>query len=262
MEHVYCDGKLVIEKNNFIMVRPEGKVTIGADGAGTNNFAGYIHSLRISPTSMPEAEVKQQYQATKMAARPSLGDDDFEEIDPDSKFTLSPDMRKVYEKTSPFVLSAQTETFNDSPLDNGGEVFIDVEGDFVAMVTVDDMEGLTEHNVKGFNECGLLVKVGDTYYQLGAFPLYNCGNMLTQLSKACRPQYPNYKGYAFDRYMHFERRGNQLYARTSTDGKTWENMPGSPITVSADKLSVGVYQTTYSTNTSWARLCDCIIYTK
>lgn len=262
MEHVYCDGKPVIEKNNFIMVRPEGKVTIGADGAGTNNFSGYIHSIRISPTSMSEAEIKQQYEATKIAARPSLGDDDFEEIDPDSKFTLSPDMRIAFEKTAPFVLSAQTETFNDSPLDNGGETFIDVEGDFVAMVTVDDMEGLTEHNVKGFNECGLLVKAGDTYYQLGAFPLYNCGNMLTQLSKAGRPQYPNYKGYAFDRYMHFERRGNQLYARTSPDGKTWENMPGSPITVSADKLSVGVYQTTYSTNTSWAKLRDCIIYTK
>ena len=211
---------------------------------------------------MSEAEIKQQYEATKIAARPSLGDDDFEEIDPDSKFTLSPDMRIAFEKTAPFVLSAQTETFNDSPLDNGGEAFIDVEGDFVAMVTVDDMEGLTEHNVKGFNECGLLVKADDTYYQLGAFPLYNCGNMLTQLSKVGRPQYPNYKGYAFDRYMHFERRGNQLYARTSPDGKTWENMPGSPITVSADKLTVGVYQTTYSTNTSWAKLRDCIIYTK
>ena len=262
MERVYCDGKLVIAKNNFIMVRPEGNVTIGADGAGTNNFSGYIHSLTISPTSVSEEDILNMYESTKAASMPSLGDDDFEEIDPDSKFVLSPDMRIGFEKTEPFVLSAQTEAFNDSPLENGGEAYMDVEGDFVAMVTVDDMEGLSGHSVKGFNECGLLLKAGGTYYQLGAFPLYNCGNMLTMLSSAGRPQYPNYKGYSFDRYMHFERRGNLLYARTSPDGKTWENMPGSPITLSEAIISVGAYQTTYSTNKSWAKLRDFTIYTK
>ena len=86
--------------------------------------------------------------------------------------------------------------------------------------------------------------------------------MLTMLSSAGRPQYPNYKGYSFDRYMHFERRGNLLYARTSPDGKTWENMPGSPITLSETIISVGAYQTTYSTNKSWAKLRDFTIYTK
>ena len=41
------------------------------------------------------------------------------------------------------------------------------------MVRVSDMEGLQDHSVKGYNEGGLLIANGDTYYQLGAFPLYN-----------------------------------------------------------------------------------------
>ena len=260
MERVYCDGKLVIAKNNFIMVRPEGNVTIGADGAGTNNFSGYIHSLTISPTSVSEEDILNMYESTKAASTPSLGDDDFEEIDPDSKFVLSPDMRIGFEKTEPFVLSAQTEAFNDSPLENGGEAYMDVEGDFVAMVTVDDMEGLSGHSVKGFNECGLLLKAGGTYYQLGAFPLYNCGNMFTILSPQGRPQFPNYTGYDFHRHLQIERRGNKIFARTSVDGKSWENMPGSPVEVSQSKVGIGVYQSTYSQNYSWIRLKDFVIY--
>ena len=262
MERVYRNGELVHEQNNFIMVRPEGKITIGADGAGTNNYSGYIHSLTISPASMSESEIKDYYEKTKTANRPSLGDDDFEEIDPDSKFTLSPDMKAVFEKKEAFTLSAKTESFNDAPLANGGESYMELSGDFVVMATVDDMEGLSQRSVKGFNECGILIEADGTYYQLGAFPLYNCGNMLTRLSPRGRPQYPNYKGYDFDRYMHFERRGDQLFARTSADGKTWSNMPGSPITVRAEKLKVGAYQTTYSQNFSWAKMSNYVIYTK
>jgi hypothetical protein len=101
---------------------------------------------------------------------------------------------------------------------------------------------------------------GDSYYQLGAFPLYNCGNMLTILSPAGRPQFPNYKGYDFDLLLQFERRGNQLFARTSRDGQKWQNMPGSPIELTAPTVGVGLYQTTYSDNHSWAELTDFIIY--
>ena len=128
--------------------------------------------------------------------------------------------------------------------------------------TVTDMEGLKRRNVTGFNEGGILIKDHNTYYQLGAFPLYNCGNMLTILSRRGRPQYPNYKGYDFDPYMQFERRGNQLFARSSKDGKSWNNMPGSPIEVNSPTLSIGAFQTTYSENFSWVKLNDYIIYEK
>ena len=261
MERIYCNGHLVTEKNNFLMVRPEGKIIIGADGDKTNNFVGYIHSLSISPASMTEEEVKRIYEFTNKANTPSLGDDDFEEADPDSKFTLSPSMTSVLSKQEAFRLSATTATFNDSPFANGAVVYKELSSDFVVMADIADMEGLQQHNVKGFNEGGIIIEDNGTFYQLGAFPLYNCGNMFTVLSGRGRPQYPNYKGYDFDRTLQFERRGNQLFARTSGDGgKTWSNMPGSPVTVTGKTLKIGAYQTTYSDTPSWVSLKDYVIY--
>ncbi len=261
MEKVYLNGQLVKEKNNFLMIRPEGNIVIGADGQGTNNFMGYLYALSIVPVAMPEDRVRQAYEQSKYSNTPSLGDDDFEEIDPDSKFTLSPDMKPTFEKKEEFNLSATSANFNNDPLKNGGELYKEVEGDFVVMTTIADMEGLKEHNVRGYNEGGILIADGNgTFYQLGAFPLYNCGNMFTVLSRQGRPQFPNYKGYDFDPYIQFERRGNQLYARTSKDGKTWSNMPGSPVEVAATKLHIGSYQTTYTDTPSWVKLKDFILY--
>ena len=131
------------------------------------------------------------------------------------------------------------------------------------MVHVDGMEGLQQHSVTGYNEGGILITDGQgTFYQLGAFPLYNCGNMLTVLSRRGRPQFPNYKGYDFDPIMQFERRGNQLFARTSRDGLAWENMPGSPIELKTGKLQIGAYQTTYTDKPSWVQFSQFVLYTR
>jgi len=270
MERVYLDGRLLHEQNNFLMVRPEGQVTIGADASGANFFKGYISSLSITPTATSSQEAAHIYATTKHSQLPSLGDDDFDESDPDSRFTLSPAMKAVSGVPTDYRLSATTADFNSAPLSNGAQLLKELTGDFVVMARVSDMEGLADHAVKGYNETGLLIarsaegrlqgKNGDTYYQLGAFPLYNCGNMLTVLSPQGRPQYPNYKGYDFDPILQFERRGNQLFARTSRDGQTWQNMPGSPIELTAPTIGVGVYQTTYTDTPSWATLSDIVIY--
>ena len=206
-------------------------------------------------------DVTAYYEMTSQFDVPSLGDDDFEEIDPNSKFTQSPNMKPIFNKKKPFTLSAKTGHFNEDPLNNGGEVYRQVKGDFVVMATIDDVEGLKDHKITSYNDGGILVTdENGTYYQLGAFPLFNCGNMFTILSAEDRPQYPNYKGYELDRYLQFERRGNQLFARTSPDGKTWENMPGSPVEITVDTLSIGAYQSTYTDTPSWVRLRDYIIY--
>ncbi|MDE5739652.1 MAG: hypothetical protein K2H92_05005, partial [Bacteroidaceae bacterium] len=176
---------------------------------------------------------------------------------------LMPDMKPTFEKKEAFTLSAITGDFNNAPIENGGEMYQEVKGDFVVMTTIDDMEGQKQHNVKGYNEGGILITDDKgTFYQLGAFPLYNCGNMFTVLSGHNRPQYPNYKGYEYDPYIQFERRGYQLFARTSEDGKTWNNMPGSPVKVTTPTLRIGAYQTTYNENKSWVKLKDYIIYQK
>ena len=269
MEKVYLNGKLLKEQNNFLMIRPEGNIMIGADGQGTNHFVGYISVLNVFSgiflfdnnfRFISDEYVQNLYELRMKKTYPSLGDDNFDESDPDSKFTLSPLMKPVFEKKETFKLNSQSADFNQAPLGHGGSVYKELEGDFVVMTRVNDMEGLSQHSVKGYNEAGLLIAHGNTYYQLGAFPLYNCGNMLTVLSPHGRPQFPNSMGYDFDPIMQFERRGDLLFARTSKDGVTWNNMPGSPIEVKAKTLSVGVYQTTYSENYSWATLSDFIIY--
>ncbi len=263
MERVYRNGELVHEQNNFLMVRPEGHVTIGADGMGFNNFMGYISRLDIMPRAMTAQEVKDCYAAcTRESLLPSLGDDDFDETDPDSKFTLSADMQPVFEQSGEVKLSEGNAAFNDDPLKNGGTIYKkEVEGDFVVMARFSDMEGLAAKTITPYNEGGLLVSDGQGgFWQLGVFPLYGCGNMLTILSSEGRQQFPNSKGYDFDPILQFERRGNQLFARTSSDGQTWNNMPGSPIEVSAPRLSIGAYQTTYSDNASWVKLRDVVIY--
>ena len=261
MERIYLDGQLLRQQNNFLTVRPEGAVVIGADGSGTNTFRGYLSKVSILPRSVDADAVRRIYRQEKDRQHPSLGDDDFDESDPDSRFTLSPDMMPVTEKREPFTLSATTLGFNGDSLNHGGHIYREVTGDFVVMCRILDMEGLGSHRVKSYNEGGLLVADGrGTYYQLGLFPLYNCGNMLTVLSAQGRPQYPNYKGYEADRLLQFERRGNLLFARTSGDGKSWSNMPGSPVEVNSPTLGIGAYQTTYSDNISWISICDYIIY--
>ena len=259
-ECIYRDGELLHEQNNFIMVRPEGKVVIGADGSGANCFRGYLSELTVKPWAVTAEEVKAMYNDQKDENLPSLGDDDFDESDPDSRFSLTSDMKLVFEKQEEVTLSATSADFLSDPMKNGGLKCIDVEGDFVMMAHFVDMEGIDEHKVKGYNECGLLVSGAGKTYQLGVFPLYNCGNMFTVISNEGRPQYPNYKGYDFERILQFERRGNLLFARTSNDGKTWHNMPGSPVEVAESKINAGIYQTTYSNNLSWAKLKDIVIY--
>ncbi len=264
MERVYRDGQLLQEKNNFLMIRPEGHIIVGADATGTNNFRGYLSDLIIMPIASGEEEVARMYERLKDEQLPSLGDDDFEETDPDSKFTLPATMKPVLQQQEEQTLAGGNADFNTNPLENGAKIIKELTGDFVVMARVNDMEGLKEHKVVAYNEGGLIISAPhqrDTvYYQLGAFPLYNCGNMLTILSRHGRPQFPNYKGYHFDPYIQFERRGNQLFARTSKDGQTWSNMPGSPIIVKTPSLGIGTYQTTYSATASWVRLSELIIY--
>ena len=144
----------------------------------------------------------------------------------------------------------------------GANIYKEVKGDFVIMATVEDMEGISERKVKSWNDGGILVVADSTCYQLGAFPLYNSGNMFTIVYGDQRPQYPNHTGYAFHRYLQFERRGSQLFARTSADGTTWENMPGSPVEVKTPTMKLGTYQTTYSQTPSWVKLKDFVIYSK
>ena len=143
---------------------------------------------------------------------------------------------------------------------------VSLTGDFVMTAKVTDLTGADHHNTPGYNEGGIIVRSVNGDWQdavhLGVFPNYNCGNMLTVLHEG-RPQYQNGKGWGFDPYLQFIRRGNLLYARTSADGKYWENMPNSPVDISfleGKTLQVGLYQTTYSENKAAVSFTDLHIW--
>ena len=133
---------------------------------------------------------------------------------------------------------------------------VEVSGDFVLECHIADMTGLKNHNVPAYNEGGILLQRlsddGQTQnvVHLGVFPLYNCGNMITVVSRHGRPQFPNQKGYHFDPWMQIQRTGNTLTFRTSPDGKTWSELSAPEMDFSrilgTGTLRAGIYQTTYT----------------
>ena len=155
------------------------------------------------------------------------------------------------------------------PRTNGPMIYKEVKGDFIVQVKVTDLTGSERRNTPAYNEGGLMVILPESetrqqVVQLGVFPAYNCGNMLTTIFRG-RPQYNNQQGWNYDPYMQLQRTGDLIYARTSRDGQTWTDMPASPVRVPqfAEKtLRVGLFQTTYSDNSAWVSFSDFKLWQK
>ena len=171
----------------------------------------------------------------------------------------------------PFVLESESTDLNSDPKRNGPMVTVDVDGDFVMECSLDDMPGLTEKRVPAYNEAGLIVAglsadgTEQHLLQLGVFPHFNCGNMLTVLDGESRRQYPNNRGFDFDRRLIVERRGDMLYARTCNADGVITEMPGSPVRCPEylrGKVKVGLYQTTYSDTKASATLSGLKVWVK
>ncbi len=334
MERVYLNGKLLQEKNNFIMVRPQGPITLGASADGSNKFSGYIHSLQLYDRSFSAEEVQKAFQEksdtdnktvydklpeviTEVVSPELLNvrlvDDRGETIETglltfrfavtsqfskkdtlglhfstpsnNSSALLSTDGKKqqkvfihikddtgtvdkvltknVFMNNIAFLLTEQKQEeklsfntgtqFNENPV-SGSHILKETNGDFVMQARITGIDGEERRNTPAYNEGGIIICGDELTIQLGVFPAYNCGNMLTVLSRQGRPQHPNGKGWRYDPYLQLERRGKVIYARTSRDGKSWEDIDGSPILcpqLEGKKVKLGMYQTTYTENSSW-----------
>lgn len=346
MERIYLDGKLLQEKNNFIMVRPQGPLTLGASTDGSNKFSGYIHSLQLYDKSFSEADVQRAFQeksetdqktvysqtpkAVIEAISPELLEiklvneegDAIETGLMDFSFAVTSHFSKkdtvglhfstpsnassvllgtngkklqkvfihikddtgtidkiitqnVVMGGSAYTLTEQPEEeklsfttgtqFNDNPADNGSHLFKETTGDFVMQARITGIDGQERHSTPAYNEGGILICSDELTIQLGVFPAYNCGNMLTLLSRHGRPQHPNGKGWNYDPYLQLERRGPVIYARTSRDGIVWEDIDGSPVScpqLEGKNVRLGLYQTTYNENVSWVMADSLKIYTQ
>ena len=378
-ERIYLNGKQVQEKNMFLMIRPEGNITLGASMDGGNKFSGYLHSLQFFDKSFTEAEVQAAYNAPSSTGdtmefdgelalnvrtlSPNLlsvtvVDGDGEQVESgllsyqytavgsdkkprkeqtvnwegvaasnNSSLILATNGKPVqtclvqvtddsgkFARTLTAEVSVSADQFahfgdradqsadyvkdkagwdgvlvNSDPkcemsavaadgvitltsananLDarrenNGAILYKEVEGDFLAQVKVCALDGQAEYRTPAYNEGGLLVLDdsgrGQEIIHLGVFPSYNCGNMLTHVRGYGRPQYPRGNGWDYEPYLQIERTGDTFTVRTSKDGQTWTEMPGSPIhapQLQGKKLKVGLYQTTYTNNKSWVAFDD------
>lgn len=167
-----------------------------------------------------------------------------------------------------FVLTSAGADFNAQAQRNGVLHYVAVQGDFLATVQVTDLSaekdvtqsGLKRRSTPAYNEGGLMLlddsdPANQRLVQLGVFPAYNCGNMLTTVSHhGQRPQYQRGNGWRFDPYLQLHRQGTLVYARTSRDGVEWTDMPNSPIDLTelgidpARPLKLGMFQVTYTDN--------------
>lgn len=319
MEKIYLNGQLVNERNSFLMIRPEGRITLGASFDGANKFSGYIHSLTFMDRPMDAEEVQAEYDApsatqdrTSLAAidlrldaevltpdyiRMVVTDSEGKAVrsgnlhcafhvtegktehsrvcqavvtDDERSFSktltatvdVSPEQFSVLRHTETLRLSASTPDFIDHPTANGAVILETLKGDFVMQARVSDFDGRDTRQTPAYNEAGIIVVEPEHgFVHNGIFPAYNCGNMLTQVWHG-RPQFAVQNGWDYDPWIQLQRAGNLLYARRSADGMTWTDMPGSPMHIVAEEVQLGVYQTTYTANKSWAEISDFVVFQK
>lgn len=146
----------------------------------------------------------------------------------------------------------------------------EVEGDFLLQCRVSNLSGLDRRSTPAYNEGGLVIRQElpdgrQNLIHLGVFPAYNCGNMLTFVFGHHRPQFKNNKGWSFDPWMQIERRNGRIYARTSSDGIHWTDMPASPVDERYQMpriVKAGLYQTTYSDNHAFVEFEDIHLWVR
>ncbi len=205
--------------------------------------------------------------------------------------SFNPQTSAIKQQGTTVTLESAGTNLNADPKQNGPIECVEFQGDFVAQCRVVDMTGMDRRNTPAYNEGGLILIYEDgqgrqSLLQLGVFPNYNCGNMLTVVNRGHRPQYMNSRGWNFDPYLQLERKGDFIIARTSADGLTWTEMPNSPINLrelyfgptsrswpydykdyygdyfNDRSLKVGIYQTTYSDNRASVTFDDLQIWQK
>ena len=60
MERIYCNRELVSEKNIFLMLRPNGTITLGSRYDGGSPFSGYLHSFSVYDRPFNEDDIAKE----------------------------------------------------------------------------------------------------------------------------------------------------------------------------------------------------------
>ena len=287
MERHYLNGCLVDEKNMMLVLRPQDHMLLGY-AYGADYFDGYLHSFQLYDRTLDATDVQALYASTASSVqqrtafiperhvedlgfglqRITLTDPEGDPVPDGIKIIQKGKLPKPVVSEVQLTLTSAGGNLNVEADDNVALNLTPVSGDFLSTVYVADLSsaadvsksGLDSHTTPSYNEGGLVaIDNSDPHnqriVQLGVFPAYNCGNMLTTVSHhGRRPQHPRGNGWNFHPYLQLQRSGNLIYARTSTDGVTWEEMPASPVDITelginpAATLNVGLFQVTYTPN--------------
>jgi hypothetical protein len=175
------------------------------------------------------------------------------------------------------VLTLASEGSNwDGNAPYGPFIYKKVAGNFVAEVEVADVSGLAEKKVTGNNDVGLMVRlpkdlttlntakqgishIPEQALQNSIFPAWNVGNLLTNLSDQSRMQSNTQAGWKYNRFLQIQRDGNLFSLRSSNDGITWADLPGSPVLrmdMKDKPVQVGLYQCTYGPQRAYGKFSN------
>ena len=203
----------------------------------------------------------------------NLGEKDAKKIASQTITTSSDDFRVVSPTlgegpgAGSLTLTSRGRNFNAFSSENGPLKYELITGDFVAICHLSDLTGRDRRRTPSYNEGGLMVlddskPDNQQIVQMGIFPNYNCGNMLTTVSHhGRRPQFPRGNGWQYDPWLMIERQGDTFIVRTSPDGKQWTETTGSPVELSMPStVKVGLFQVTYTDNEASATFDHFTIY--
>jgi len=133
----------------------------------------------------------------------------------------------------------------------GPLLYKNVTTDFKATVRIADYQSLS------YNNGGIMARVtndldagkGEDWISVDYFPIY--GGIYARMADNGRraEKGSNGQGRNADRFLQMERKGNLFFLRHSNDGKSWQDLNGSPFQRSDlvnVPLQVGLFQATYS----------------
>ncbi len=149
-----------------------------------------------------------------------------------------------------FLGSAASKWDGAEPI--GPFVYKNVKGNFLLQAEIADVSGLQNKKASA-NEVGLMVRSAtgkdrrsEQLLQNTVLTGWNIGNISTDLKQGQRLQENRGNGWNFHRHLQILKQGDYFYMRSSANGKTWSDMPGSPFLrkdmAAQESLQVGVFQ--------------------
>ncbi len=154
------------------------------------------------------------------------------------------------DKDSVFLGSAASKWDGSEPI--GPFVYKNIKGDFLLQAEIADVSGWQNRKASA-NEVGLMVRSAtgkgrrsEQLLQNTVMTGWNIGNISTDLKQGQRLQENRGNGWSFHRHLQILKQGDYFYMRSSADGKTWTDVPGSPFLrkdmAAQESLQVGLFQ--------------------